>query len=63
VDRRNRLVEELFERQKGNRDDLPEAFTGSLDQLLYGSHDPLAVPFRMLPKGASRTQAAREPNG
>lgn len=63
VDRRNRFVEELFERQKGNRDDLPEALTGSLEQLLYGTHDHLAVPFRTLPRGASRTDAAREPKG
>jgi len=63
VDRRNRFVEELFERQKHNRDDLPEAFTGSLEQLLYGSRDQLAVPFRTLPKAASRAKATREPQG
>jgi hypothetical protein len=59
VDRRNRFVNELFERQKNNRDDLPEAFTGSLDHLLYGSNDQLSVPFRTLPKAATRTKAAR----
>jgi len=58
VERRNRFVEELFERQKSNRGDLPEVFTGSKEQLLYGSKNKLAVPFRFLPKAAGRPKGS-----
>ncbi len=50
VELRNRFVEELFERQKGNRDELPEAFSGPVEHLLYGASGQLAFPFQTLPK-------------
>jgi hypothetical protein len=59
VERRNRFVEDLFHRQKNNRDELPLVFGGSLEHLLYGTHDHLAMPFRTLPKAASRAKASR----
>jgi len=54
VDRRNRFVEDLFERQKHVRTALPEALSGSLEHLLYGTHGHLAMPFQRLPKAAGR---------
>jgi hypothetical protein len=54
VDRRNRFVVELFARQKANQGDLPEVFSGTLEQLLYGDGDQLAVPFRSVPKAGGK---------
>jgi hypothetical protein len=55
---RNQFVEELFERRKDNRDDLPEVLSGSLENLLYGAHGHLAFPFQRLPKPAGRGKNA-----
>jgi hypothetical protein len=56
VERRNRFVAELFARQKGNQGDLPDVFTGTLEELLYGEVDQMAVPFRSLPKAAGNPE-------
>jgi len=59
VERRNRFVEDLFQRQKNNRDDLPPVFSDSLEHVLYGTHDHLAIPFRTLPQAAKPRKDAR----
>ncbi len=54
VELRNRFVADLFERQKGNRDELPEVFSGSLESLLYGVRGQFSLPFQTLPKPPTR---------
>ena len=46
VDRRAGFVEDLLKRQKAGRDELPDVFTATPEQLLHGSRNHLAIPFR-----------------